>query len=425
LESGAASGYTAAQVVAAKDEVLRLTEAFNYVIPEGHRFGRMFDDMAAGADRALMALGGFSDGVKIVAEETDKWIGYNQDLAVAMGDTTREIIDAENELALMKEQVDDGTVAVGENDRAMQALEISIFNMKSELAESSRVIRDNSAALAESARLQEANITLRRAVAIATGAETEEMHRLRDESDAWAEMYRNSEGPAKAHALAMHVQTSVALGASVDAHRQLQRELDATSRSERNLAASVRDRLAAQGESVAVGHGITTAGGGLRAPTSVEEHEEVHGEAFSGAGGREGWEHIRDLAKDMKARHAGADQGGKMADWGGAFLRTQVQAGGYGNYDEATIQAGLEAAGFSGIVGGAHGLSGVVPGGFPNDSFLIGATSGEHVQVTPRGQGGGMVINNVNVYGVQTDSQLFDAVTKVARQRGRAFAKVM
>jgi hypothetical protein len=199
----------------------------------------------------------------------------------------------------------------------------------------------------------------------------------------------------------------------------------ATASAERNLAASVRDRLAAQGESVAPGQGIVTPGGGLRAPRTPAEHEEVHGEAFSGAGGREGWEHIRDLAKDMKARHAGADQGGKMADWGGAFLRTQVQAGGYGNYDEATIQAGLEAAGFSGIVGGAHGLSGVVPGGFPNDSFLIGATSGEHVQVTPRGQGGGMVINNLYLTGVQTDSQLFDAVTKVARQRGRAFAKVM
>jgi len=39
-----------------------------------------------------------------------------------------------------------------------------------------------------------------------------------------------------------------------------------------------------------------------------------------------------------------------------------------------------------------HGWEGVIPPGFPNDSFMFGATSGEHVQVTPATQapsGGG------------------------------------
>jgi hypothetical protein len=197
---------------------------------------------------------------------------------------------------------------------------------------------------------------------------------------------------------------------------------------ERSLASSIRERLAAQGETIAAGQGIVGKGGALRAPRSVAEHEVVHGEAFSGAGGREGWEHIRDIADDIAARHTGAVQAGnKLADWAGDFLRSSLTP--YGGYDEATIQQGLAAAGFGGFVGGAKGLSGIVPGGFPNDSFLIGATSGESVNITPAhmaGQnGGGIVINSVNVMGVQTESQLYDAVVRAARQRGRAFAKVM
>jgi hypothetical protein len=76
-----------------------------------------------------------------------------------------------------------------------------------------------------------------------------------------------------------------------------------------------------------------------------------------------------------------------------------------------------------------HGWRGIVPSGYPNDSYTIGATSGEYVSVTPqhmmRGRGGGMSINTINVYGVQTESQLYGAVVKAAKQRGREFAKVM
>ena len=97
-------------------------------------------------------------------------------------------------------------------------------------------------------------------------------------------------------------------------------------------------------------------------------------------------------------------------------------------FDESVIDAAIKDQEYE-HAKGAHGLSGIVPGGYPNDSFMIGATSGESVNITPahmRGRGGGgMVINTVNVYGVQTSSQLFDAVTQAARQRGRDFAKVM
>ena len=79
----------------------------------------------------------------------------------------------------------------------------------------------------------------------------------------------------------------------------------------------------------------------------------------------------------------------------------------------------------------AHGANFMVPPHYPNDSFMMGVSSGERVSVTPAhmlgsGNGsGGMTVNTINVYGVQTDSQLYSAVVKAARQRGKEFVKTM
>jgi hypothetical protein len=43
--------------------------------------------------------------------------------------------------------------------------------------------------------------------------------------------------------------------------------------------------------------------------------------------------------------------------------------------------------------GGANGLSMVVPPGYPNDSFFVRASSGERVDITKGGQGGGGAVN--------------------------------
>jgi hypothetical protein len=69
-----------------------------------------------------------------------------------------------------------------------------------------------------------------------------------------------------------------------------------------------------------------------------------------------------------------------------------------------------------------------VPQGYQNDNYMMGVSSGERVSVTPAHStsgGGGMVIQNLTVNGVQTDSQLFEAVVRAARQRGRDFARLM
>ena len=85
------------------------------------------------------------------------------------------------------------------------------------------------------------------------------------------------------------------------------------------------------------------------------------------------------------------------------------------------IKEGLDAA-------AQHGANFIVPQGFQNDNFLMGVSSGERVSVTPAHStraGAGMVIQNLNVYGVQTDSELFESVVRAARQRGRDFARVL
>ena len=81
-----------------------------------------------------------------------------------------------------------------------------------------------------------------------------------------------------------------------------------------------------------------------------------------------------------------------------------------------------------GFEGFQHGANFTVPAGFNNDSFLMGVSSGEHVKVTPShmnsGQGG-LMIRNLNVYGVQTASELYEAIIQQARMRGKDFAKVL
>jgi hypothetical protein len=54
-----------------------------------------------------------------------------------------------------------------------------------------------------------------------------------------------------------------------------------------------------------------------------------------------------------------------------------------------TIPSIPKGGSFGGAIPSQHGLNFTVPGGYPNDSFFLplAVTSGEHVQVTPRGRG--------------------------------------
>lgn len=61
------------------------------------------------------------------------------------------------------------------------------------------------------------------------------------------------------------------------------------------------------------------------------------------------------------------------------------EAGGIGG---AELTTGIDLNG-NGIIGAAKGANFTVPQGFPNDSLLLGVSSGEHVKVTPAGKNGG------------------------------------
>lgn len=70
--------------------------------------------------------------------------------------------------------------------------------------------------------------------------------------------------------------------------------------------------------------------------------------------------------------------------------------------------------------GGAHGLNMTVPSGYPNDSFLVGVTSGERVSVTPPGKtgmtgGGGDMFVDITVIGAPGMSEAILANSVAAK----------
>jgi hypothetical protein len=71
-------------------------------------------------------------------------------------------------------------------------------------------------------------------------------------------------------------------------------------------------------------------------------------------------------------------------------------------------------------IGGQQGLDMVVPRGFPNDTFPIRATSGEHVQITPRGKDkqSDMQHLTVNINNPQINSEI--DIDNMARQVAEA-----
>jgi hypothetical protein len=206
------------------------------------------------------------------------------------------------------------------------------------------------------------------------------------------------------------------------AQTTLQTSLSSTASKYNQVAKSAREALAAQGATIIPDLGIVSAGGNLRSAKVGEEWEEVHGEWRSGAGGRKEKEHIANVIQDMKERH-GFDPANPQ-QWGLDFLASQAGGGGTAFTRPELIEDALKGA----AVDAKHGANFIVPQGYQNDNYMMGVSSGERVSVTPAhstSDGGGMVIQNLNVYGVQTDSELFESVVRAARQRGRDFARVM
>lgn len=359
------------------------------------------------------------------------------DLAVATGKTTRQIISFEEEMeeirkTMLKTGVVSGDLRQRYSDLAQEVQRLTKVHNRALMPMRELIVLDaQMAAGADRTKLMKAGL-----IPTVAGL-THEYEKVADAmEDVPMEEHTDNIVESSAATLILARATSSsnsAIEASGDIVEGVSSSLsgytsslNSSAAAERNLASSVRDRLAAQGAQIAPGIGVVSASGELRAAKVGEEWEEVHGEWRSGAGGLREKQHIGKVIDDMVSRHGFNPENPQK--WGLDFLASEAGGGGVSFTRPELITEALEDRGFVQATA-AKGISGIVPSGFPNDSFLIGATSGESVNITPAHKigngGGGLVIQNVNVYGVQTDSQLFSAVVRAAKQRGREFAKVM
>ena len=386
-------------------------------------------EVAASADKAMM---GFQNSIRELSYMTDETVTAAQatahfkqmedDVAIALGDTNQTIVDQRNKVERLRQEWEDSNFTNKEVERQLYYSTINLDRYTNSFQDNTRNVETNTGALKDNNAINEAGRVLRDAISVATGRQTEKQVALRLEQERWANVYATSTGPDREHAFNMAIATAVALDAETQAHRNLQSSLSSTASGYNQVAQSAREALAAQNATIVEGVGIVSAKGDLRAAKIGEEWEEVHGEWRSGAGGRKEKEHIADVIKDMQQRH-GFDPANPQK-WGLDFLASQAGGGGTAFTNPENIKSALEAA----AVGAQHGANFIVPQGFQNDNFLMGVSSGERVSVTPAHStraGGGMVIQNLNVYGVQTDSELFESVVRAARQRGRDFARVL
>jgi len=383
-------------------------------------------EVAASADKAMM---GFQNSIRelsylkeetiTAAQATAHFKQMEDDVAIALGDTNQTIVDQRNKVERLRQEWEDSNFTNKEVERQLYYSTINLDRYTNSFQDNTRNVETNTGALKDNNAINEAGRVLRDAISVATGRQTEKQVALRLEQERWANVYATSTGPDREHAFNMAIATAVALDAETQAHRNLQSSLSSTASGYNQVAQSAREALAAQNATIVEGVGIVSAQGDLRAAKIGEEWEEVHGEWRSGAGGRDEEKHIANVIADMKKRH-GFDPANPQ-QWGLDFLHSAAGGGGVAFTRPHLIKEGLDAA-------AQHGANFIVPQGFQNDNFLMGVSSGERVSVTPAHStraGAGMVIQNLNVYGVQTDSELFESVVRAARQRGRDFARVL
>jgi chromosome segregation ATPase len=274
----------------------------------------------------------------------------------------------------------------------------------------------------------ERNKILQQSQAVAIGRTTQEIVDAKNEQERLNQAYRDQ--PTAENLAAADAQ-AVVVAQLEAAYAKLRGGLAQTATSYNQVASAAKAALEAQGAKIAAGHGVVDAGGNLRAAKIGAEWEMVHGEWRSGAAGRTQAEHAWDVIEDMKRRHSFDPNNPDPAALD--FLYSSAGGGGTAFVDKLAVEAAMQAqkeGKDKTSLNAQHGANFFVPPGFNRDNFMLGVSSGEHVSVTPAhtargGAGGGINIQNLTVSGVQTDSQLFEAVVRAARQRGRDFARVL
>ena len=474
----------AAEWVALSMEIDQVTQAFKDAAKANKEWLATIDTQTESADRAKRQMAELYD-VVVEHEEatatstdtTEQWSKI-QDLAkLAAGDTTQAILDQEEEVARLTAEIDANKNA--SDDLVRQYLDAikHLGVLTDEFVANSGSVRDNTAALSENAAKTERATQIKDEYAVVSGRATAETialsHRIREATAAFEEEGEASGFTARQIAfmtweldsMNSTLRTSRAnMGAAAMATYAWRDSLNAAELQAYNTAAAAAAAAAAASSGTYGGSYGGAGGGGL--PPIDQMREELAKADLGGEGWRgSGWmgktpedvfaewmrltgrsdsfdpgaysEHtgdedvqMPDTSLDQKKQDLMADlstsdesDNDTLKDWMVPHLKD------LGVDDDYLESHGWDIPADQRNKLAQHGWRGIVPSGYPNDSYTIGATSGEYVSVTPqhmmRGRGGGMSINTINVYGVQTESQLYGAVVKAAKQRGREFAKVM
>jgi len=397
-------------------------------------FKEQLNAITDSADRAMIGIGNLLPVVVDVgaaelsaATVASEWAKMNDLAALAAGELTQEIIDEQAELARLTIQVESARFVDDKLREAWIASKNRLTELTDGLTGNTGTLIDNTAAKEANRLATERANEITDLYRIMTGGATADTIALEKQIRAATEAFEE-QGDASGFTADEIAKLRFTLLEMNDILREQRRVTTSSISALDHMTQAAKRSWLELSKLGTVMPGMPGGAppGEYEGPGGAERFAEEQGWQVSAAG-RDQEKHAKEVLGQIAAQHSGVwESGGDMSGWVKEFMMSGAGTGLAAGFDESVIDAAIKDQEYA-HAQGAHGLSGVVPGGFPNDSFLIGATSGEHVQVTPagRGNGGGMVINNLYLTGVQTDSQLFDAVTRVARQRGRAFAKVM
>jgi hypothetical protein len=428
-ESAIRAGTTTREIIDAQKELAELTirvEAAGFANLElNEKYFMLVEALGLLEDAARSASGAMEE----LHESTVDWGQMNEWAALRAGELTQEVIDNKAELERLTGVMDRATHVTLEMKAEWLEAKKALDESTSALTVNTGGLRDNTAAKEDNRLATERANEITDLYRIMTGAATQATVDLEQQIDEATAAYSEM-GDASGFTADEIANLRFTLLGMNDILREQTRVTTSNVSALDNMTEAARRSWQQLSELGTVMPGMRggAPGGEYEGEGGAERFAQEQGWQVS-AGGRDQEEHAKQVLGQIAAQHSGVWEGdGDMSGWVKEFMMSGAGTGLAAGFSESVIDAAIKDQEYA-HAQGAHGLSGIVPGGYPNDSFMIGATSGESVNITPahmRGRGGGgMVINTVNVYGVQTSSQLFEAVTQAARQRGRDFAKVM
>jgi hypothetical protein len=425
-------------------------------------------DIAASADKAMM---GFHNSIRELSylkqetgeakEATVEFRRVQDKVDIAMGRTNQMIIDQRDKVERLRHEWEDSNFTNKDLERQLQSNIKSLEIYTNTFNENTRDVDNNTRAIADNTAINKANRELRDAVAVATGRETAAMVALRLEQEHWSDIYRNSVGPAKVHALNMVLATAIALQNETQAHRINTSALSSAT------SQQIAYNNAIAGSGTGAGGFTGSVSGDVAGGLGLKSMDDMRKE-LGVASGTGFWDAASE--RDVMAEYYKLTQqaAGLEPDWDAFYdqinedraergedpitvkdsspqekaqqLKSRLETmqdnssiynaeGNIKDWAQPLFDAIEDPSSPTGFFQGfQHGANFTVPAGFNNDGFMMGVSSGEHVKVTPShmnsGQGG-LMINNLNVYGVQTASELYETIIQQARMRGKDFAKVL